>query len=113
MTPDKAQQIGNDLSCLAASIAEIAEEIKSLYAIDHHIDEVNDDPEPQAQKATPEPTKPQAPTLEEVRGLLADKASSGFREAVQSLIKKHGANRLSDIDSAEYAVLITEVRALK
>ena len=113
MTPDKAQQIGNDLSCLAASIAEIAEEIKSLYDFDHVGDDTSDESEQQNQEPTPEPTKPQTPTLEEVRGLLADKASSGFREAVQSLIKKHGANRLSDIDPAEYAVLITEVRALK
>ncbi|KGP76131.1 hypothetical protein JT05_06590 [Desulfosporosinus sp. Tol-M] len=113
MTPNKAQQIGNDLSCLAASIAEIAEEIKSLYDFDHDNDEASDEPESVKEEPTSEPTKPQTPTLEEVRGLLADKASSGFREAVQSLIKKHGANRLSDIDPAEYAVLITEVRALK
>ena len=113
MTPDKAQQIGNDLSCLAASIAEIAEEIKSLYDFDHDNDEASAEPESAKEEPTSEPTKPQTPTLEEVRGILADKASSGFREAVQSLIRKHGVNRLSDIDPAEYAVLITEVRAIK
>jgi hypothetical protein len=31
MSPDKAQQLGNDLACLAASIAEIAEELKAMY----------------------------------------------------------------------------------
>ena len=113
MTPDKAQQIGNNLSCLATSIAEIAEEIKSLYDFDHSSDDASDEAEQPKEEPTPEPTKAQAPTLEEVRGILADKASSGFREAVQSLIKKHGANRLSDIDPAEYAVLITEARAIK
>jgi hypothetical protein len=113
MTPDKAQQIGNDLSCLAASIAEIAEEIKSLYDFDHSSDDASGDVEQQNEEPTSEPSKVHVPTLEEVRGILADKASSGFREAVQLLIKKHGANRLSDIDPSEYAVLITEVRALK
>ena len=113
MTPGKAQQIGNDLACLAASIAEIAEEIKALYDFDHDKNEAYDEPELPKEEPTPEPFKPHTPTLEEVRGILADKASSGFREAVQALIKKHGANRLSDIDPSEYDALIKEARALK
>ena len=113
MTPDKAQQIGNDLACLAASIAEIAEEIKALYDFDHDSDAVCDEPELPKEEAAPEQPKPHTPTLEEVRGILADKASSGFREVVQTLIKKHGANRLSDIDPSEYDALIKEARALK
>ena len=43
MSPDKAQQLGNDLSCLAASIAEIAEELKAMYDFDY---ENAPDPEP-------------------------------------------------------------------
>ena len=113
MTPGKAQQIGNDLACLAASIAEIAEEIKALYDFDHDNHEAYDEPELPKEEPAPEPPKPHTPTLEEVRGILADKASSGFREAVQALIKKHGANRLSDIDPSEYDALIKEARALK
>ena len=113
MTPGKAQQIGNDLACLAASIAEIAEEIRALYDFDHDSDAVCDEPELPKEEPKPEPPKSHTPTLEEVRGILADKASSGFREAVQALIKKHGANRLSDIDPSEYDVLIKEARGLK
>jgi len=106
MTPGKAKQIENDLARLAAAIGKIAEEIKALYDSEHDSDEICSQP-------APEPPNPQTPTLEEVRGILADKASSGLREAVQTLIKKHGANRLSDIDPSEYDLLITEVRALK
>ena len=113
MTPGKAQQIGNDLACLAASIAEIAEEIKALYDFDHDSDEVCDELEVPKEEPAPEPPKPNTPSLEEVRGILADKASSGFREAVQTLIKKRGANRLSDVDPSKYDALIKEARALK
>ena len=113
MTPGKAQQIGNDLACLAASIAEIAEEIKALYDFDQDSDAVCDEPELPKEEPTPEPPKLHTPTLEEVRGILADKASSGFRDAVQTLIKKRGANRLSDIDPSEYDALIKEARAFK
>jgi hypothetical protein len=108
MTPDKAQQLGNDLACLAASISEIAEEIKAMYDFDHDADDGHDEPEPQT-----EAPKPKAPTLEEVRGLLADKASGGHREAVQALIQKHDAKRLSDIDPSEFDALIKEARAIK
>ena len=104
MTPDKAQQISNDLACLAASIAEIAAEIKAMYNFDH----ANNEPE-----LPKEEPKLHTPTLEEVRGILADKASSGFREAVQTLIKRRGASRLSDIDPSEYAALMKEVRELQ
>ena len=113
MTPDKAQQIGNDLACLAASIAEIAEEIKSIYDFDRSSDDAYDETEQPKEEPTPDPTKAQTPTLEEVRGILADKASSGFREAVQSLIKRHGVGRLSDIDPTQYDALIQEARAIK
>lgn len=113
MTPDKIQQLGNDLACLAASISEIAEELKAMCDFDHDSDERYDEPESQVEIPQPESPKPKAPTLEEVRGVLADKASGGHRQAVQALIQKHGAKKLSDIDPSAYAVLIEEAKAIK
>jgi hypothetical protein len=113
MTPDKAQQLGNDLACLAASISEIAEEIKAMYDFDRDANDRCDEPEPQEAAPEPEPPKTKAPTLEEVRGVLADKASGGHREAVQALIQKHGAKKLSDITPSEFEALIKEARAIK
>ena len=83
MTPDKIQQIGDDLARLAASISEIAAELKSIGHFDHGIGEESDEPEPQVE--APDREKPKQPTLEEVRGILADRASNGHREAVQGL----------------------------
>ena len=34
MSPDKAQQIGNDLACIARTLAKLAEEIKAEYDFD-------------------------------------------------------------------------------
>ncbi len=99
MSPDKARQIGNDLACLAASLAEIAEEIKSMYDFDH------DEPEPA-------PPEPKAMTLEEVRAVLIEKTQAGFREQVQAAIRKH-ADKLSAIDPAEYPSLIADVEGLR
>ena len=105
MASDKMQQLGDDLARLAASIAEIAKELKSVS----HEDYGNCEPESLVEWADPQ--KPKL-TLEEVRGILADKASNGHREAVQALIRKRGAKKLSDIDAAAYKSLIEEASAL-
>ncbi|HUM41972.1 MAG TPA: hypothetical protein PKI14_03375 [Fervidobacterium sp.] len=47
MTPDKVQQLGNDLACLVMSISEIAEGIKAMYDFDHDADDRCDEPETQ------------------------------------------------------------------
>ena len=103
MSPDKAQQLGNDLACLAASIAEIAEELKAMYDFDY---ENAPDPEPPAEQ-------PQPPALAEVRALLAAKGTDGHTAAVRPVILRHGSGKLSEVDPGEYAAILAEARALK
>ena len=51
-------------------------------------------------------------TLEEVRAVLAEKSRSGHTEEVRALLNKHGADKLSEIDPAEYPVLAAEAEVL-
>ena len=51
-------------------------------------------------------------TLEEVRGVLAEKSRAGHTEEVRALLNKHGADKLSEIDPAEYPALLAEGEAL-
>ena len=51
-------------------------------------------------------------TLEEVRAVLAEKSRVGHTEEVRELLNKHGADKLSEIDSAEYAALLAEAEVL-
>ena len=51
-------------------------------------------------------------TLEQVRGVLAEKSRDGYTDAVRALLVKHGANKLSEIEPAEYAALLAETEAL-
>ena len=106
MTPDKMQQLGDDLARLAASIAEIAAELMSVSHADHGSSE------PESKDDEPDRQKLKQPTLEEVRAILADRASNGHREEVQAMIQKRGAKKLSDIDAAAYQSLIEEASAL-
>lgn len=58
----------------------------------------------------PEEKKPI--TLEEVRAVLANKSKDGFTEQIRELLKKHGSDRLSGIDPAEYQALLEDVEEL-
>lgn len=52
------------------------------------------------------------PTLEEVRAVLADKSRKGHTAEVKALLNKHGADKLSDIDPAEYTALLADAEVL-
>lgn len=65
-----------------------------------------------AAKAEPEPQEEKAPTLEEVRAVLAEKSRAGHTAEVKELLEKHGAPKLSGIDPAEYPALLAEVEVL-
>ena len=51
-------------------------------------------------------------TLEGVRAVLAEKSRSGHTEEVRELLSKHGADKLSEIDPAEYPALLAEAEVL-
>ena len=64
------------------------------------------------QKAAPPPPKEPAVTLEQVRAALAEKSRAGHTSEVKALLIKHGADKLSDIDPAEYPALLAEAEVL-
>lgn len=64
------------------------------------------------EEAAPEDVK-KVLTLEDVRIVLAEKSRVGFTEEIRAIIKRHGADRLSDVDPAEYEAVIAETEVLK
>lgn len=63
--------------------------------------------EPPVEKPEPKPL-----TLEQVRAALAEKSRAGHTAEVKALLIKHGADKLSDIDPAEYPALLAEAEVL-
>lgn len=43
---------------------------------------------------------------------MADKSRAGFTEQVKELLKKHGADKLSAVEPAEYKALLTDAEVL-
>ena len=60
---------------------------------------------------TPEP-KEEPVTLEMVRAVLAERSRAGYTTKVRELLEKHGAVKLSEIDSSEYPALLAEATVL-
>ena len=58
-----------------------------------------------------QPVEP-ALTLEVVRAVLADKSRAGFTAQIRSLLQKHGADKLSGIDPANYKALLSDAEDL-
>ena len=69
-----------------------------------------------AKEAEP-PAKAPAPdakplTLEQVRAVLAEKSRAGHTAEVRALLLKHGADKLSEVDPAEYPALLADAEVL-
>lgn len=64
--------------------------------------------------APPVPTVQDKPkvSLEQVRGALAEKSQKGFTADVKALIRKYGAERLSDIDPQCYPDMLKEAEGI-
>lgn len=96
---------------LSADAAEIAELLSGTETTSKKTTEVQAEPETPAPDAEETPAK--VYTFEEVRGILSDKARSGFRAEVKALLTSHGVKQLSDItDPAVFAELVAEAEVL-
>lgn len=51
-------------------------------------------------------------TLEQVRAVLAEKSRAGHTAEVKVLLLKHGADKLSEVDPAEYPALLADAEVL-
>ena len=67
--------------------------------------------EPEAKQEPEEPKKEY--TFTEVRTFLADKSRAGHTAEVKKILAAHGADKLSDLDKADYAAVMAEAEVLE
>ena len=58
------------------------------------------------------PPEPPQLELSDVRAVLAQNSSAGHTAEVRELLAKHGVKKLSEIDPADYPVLLKEAEAI-
>lgn len=88
-------------------VADVLTDMKSVEVIDAQ-------PVAQISEKTAKPKKEKTKvyTLEDVRGVLAEKSQNGLTSEVKGLIAKFGGSKLSDIDPSNYEAIIKEVEVL-
>lgn len=101
----------SQMSELAATIEELR---SAAAAISDAADWLSEkfSGKPQTEDAPASPPEPKL-TLEQVRAVLADKSRAGFTAQIRSLLQKHGAAKLSEIDPSQYADLLKEAEGLE
>ena len=88
------------------AVADVLTDMKSLEVIEA---------QPVAQipeKAAKPKKKAKTYTLEDVRGVLAEKSQNGLTSEVKGLIAKFGGSKLSDINPSNYEAIIQEAEVL-
>jgi len=63
-------------------------------------------------EVTPAPAPAPAVTLEQIRAICAAKSNFGKVAEVKALLKQFGATKLTDVDPAKFADLLTAAEAL-
>ena len=94
---------------MAASIAELRNAATAINGVADLLAEAfsKDDPSKNA------PTTERMLTLEEVRAVLAEKSRKGHTAEIRSLLLKYGADKLSQLDPANYRALLADAEVLK
>lgn len=91
-----------DLRTAAATINDVADTLAEMFST------ASTDEAPDAAA----PAEP-APTLEQVRAVLADKSRMGcFTSDIRALLQKYGAPKLFGIDPVHYKALVAEAEVL-
>lgn len=98
----------NDMRSLADSIQAVCDAMVSDGQPE--APEAKEEPQKKAPKA--EAKKAPEITLEQVRGVLADKSRAGFTAEVRGIIESFGANRLSEIDAKDYEAVLKAAEVL-
>ena len=110
-TLDDMIHVGEDLIRVANEIKEIfsetAEEEVKPKAVKKEIP-----PEEVNESSTEETCETKQIDFTDVRALLAEKSRAGHTAEVKALLRKYGAEKLSEIDSSKYAALMADAEVL-
>lgn len=89
---------------VAQLLLKTADSVRALCA------SLADSPQAEAKEAPAK--KKQTIPLEKVRGILAEKSRDGYTAQVRAIIQSFGAERLSEIDPANYEAVLKKAEVL-
>ena len=96
------------MSEMAASIEELRSAAAAINDVANWLAETFSTNDPAEEAPASDPVL----TLEEVRAVLAEKSRKGHTAEIRSLLQKYGADKLSQLDPANYKALLVDVEVL-
>ena len=98
-----------DAARLMHSLADVLAAIAETYV---DVKLVADAEVIEAAEAPKELTEKKSVSLEQIRGVLAQKTQLGFTKDVKALLTKYGASKLSDVAPKHYEALMRDAEEL-
>lgn len=94
-------------------LVSVSEELKEIFS-EAELEKKKAPAKKKESEAKPEPEEPKKEyTFTEVRTFLAEKSRAGHTAEVKKILAAHGADKLSDLDKAEYAAVMAEAEVLE
>ena len=92
------------------TLIQIADSLSDIFSTDveRNFNDGSSDEAPEVADVPPETPI----SLADVRSALAEKSRMGYTAEVRNLILRHGADKLSEVDPAEYPALLAEAEGL-
>jgi hypothetical protein len=94
-------KVAEDLKSLAGSIQEVCEMVSEGLI-----------EEPAEEQVAPAQLSEPKISFEQVRGVLADKSREGHTAKIKEIIRKYGADKLSEVDPENYPAILKEAEEL-
>lgn len=112
-TMDKMFELINSLNALTKAVTALTEKITSEYlnTFETIYDSEKDEPQEITAKEQPTPEQ-QTVTFEELRSRLSEISRNGHTAEVKELLRKFGADKLSDVAESDYTALLAEAEVI-
>ena len=111
-TMDKMFELINSLNALTKAVTALTEKITSEYlnTFETIYDSEKDEPKEES-KEQPTPEQ-QTVTFVELRSRLSEISRNGHTAEVKELLRKFGADKLSDVAESDYTALLAEAEVI-
>ena len=111
---NKVAELLDAITAAITNIRDLANSLQIVADVLTDIKEVKTSEQPVSQisEKVSNSKKKKSYTLEDVRGVLAEKSQNGLTSEVRGLIAKFGGSKLSDINPSNYEAIIKEAEVL-
>ena len=99
----------DELKKCGETLVQISEDLRDIFSASSEAEPVTPVKVEAPPKSKPETKKPE---IKKERAVLAEKSRAGFTQEIKELLKKYGANKLSEVDPSNYEALLQEAEVL-